>query len=136
MIHGDLRPCFISYDQTNKNFKLLDRLGNKKSFEQVQKKNVLSYKPLYIAPKLFEGLIKQSKKVKYKAFKSEMFSLGMIVLEMFEDLEELQTVYDYQKQSFLFKRLGEILNRIKAKSELKFQGLLGFLEKHILVPEE
>lgn len=97
LIHGDLRPCFISFDQTNKSFKLLDWLGNKESFEQVQKKNVQSYKPLYIAPKMFEGLIKQSWNLKYKAFKSELFSLGMIVLEMFEDLEEIQTVYDYQK---------------------------------------
>lgn len=42
-----------------------------------------------MAPKLFEGLIKNKKIIEYKLFKSELFSLGMIVLEIFEDLEEI-----------------------------------------------
>lgn len=87
----------------------MDRLGNKKSPEETQKLNIENYKPLYTAPKLFNGLISGQKKIKHKLFKSELFSLGMILLEVFVGSEEIQEVYDYQKEVFSYKRLQEII---------------------------
>jgi serine/threonine protein kinase len=54
LVHGDIRPCFIFYDQTLEKFKLVDRLGNKKSPEETQRENIREFKPLYMSPKLFE----------------------------------------------------------------------------------
>lgn len=82
LVHGDVRPCFIGFCQKSGCFKLMDRLGCKKNTEETQKINIEQYKPLYMAPKLFNGLISGQKKIQHKLFKSEVFTLGMIILEI------------------------------------------------------
>lgn len=48
---------------------------------KVQLQHVRNSEKLYMSPEIFETLVNREKKIKYNPFKSEVFSLGLIVLE-------------------------------------------------------
>lgn len=64
MIHGDIRPEYISYDKLRKNYVLLDRLQDISSPLQTQLNNIKNYKSLYMSPIVFNELMKKTKKIK------------------------------------------------------------------------
>ena len=100
MIHADLRPELIGVPVKNeRNFRLLDRLGDPSPPNQVQLNNIKSKRELYTSPALFRALSQRRRKVRHNPFKSDVFGLGMILLEA-GLLESVQSVYD--------KKSGEI----------------------------
>lgn len=94
MVHADLRPELIGVPiMKDDNFRLLDRLGDPSPPVKVQSNNLKEGKRLYMAPAVFRALSKRRSKVKHNAFKSDVFSLGMIILEA-GLLDSVQEVYD------------------------------------------
>ena len=94
MVHADIRPSLIGVPiARTDNFRLLDRLNSNMSPIEVQNDNIKRNKPLYISPILFKKLMDGKKKIKHNPFKSDVFSLGMIILEA-GLFESVQGVYD------------------------------------------
>ena len=93
MVHADLRPELIGVPtKSNETFKLLDRLGDPSSPNQVQLNNLKAQKTVYMSPKLFNALMNRQSKVRHNPFKSDAFGLGMIILEA-GLLESVQDIY-------------------------------------------
>ena len=98
MIHADIRPSLIGVPvQRNENFIILDRLGDSSSPEVVQKKNMNKGKPIYMSPALFKGILNDKENIKHNPFKSDMFSLGLVLLEA-GIFESVQKVYNIEKK--------------------------------------
>ena len=97
MAHGDLKPDYIARHKLEDKFILLDKLKDDPNGIQSQLSNIQNYKSLYMHPIIFEKLIKQIFKFKYNAFKSETFSLAMICLSKYMDI---QIYYDFYKSKF------------------------------------
>ena len=106
-IHGDIRPKYISLLQTTK---LMDRLGDPRPPNQVQLSNLKSGKALYMSPCLFHVFMHKEKKLRHNPYKSDVFSLGMVVLEC-GILDCVQGVYDRERKEIDAERLMGLLNR-------------------------
>ena len=103
MVHGDLRPDYIVYDKKENLYILLDRLMDVSLPLQSQLNNINNYKSLYMAPKIFDELMKKTKKIRQNSYKSELFSLGVIVLGVFLDSNDIQSFYSFEKNCFDFE---------------------------------
>lgn len=111
MVHADIRPSLISVPLApTQNFRLLDRLGNPSPPDEVQRMNIQKEENIYTSPAIFKAILKNKKQVRHNPFKSDMFSLGMIVLEA-GILDSVQAVYDYEGGSIDETKLVELVER-------------------------
>lgn len=111
MVHADIRPSLISVPLVpTQNFRLLDRLGNPSPPDQVQKLNIQREESIYTSPAIFKSILRKKKQVRHNPFKSDMFSLGMILLEA-GILEPVQEVYDYRKGAIDEIKLVELVEK-------------------------
>lgn len=95
MVHGDVRPKYIDFKQADdeRPCKLLDRMGDPNPPNQVQLKNMRMNYSLYMSPSLYKNLAQKESKVRHNPYKSDVFSLGVIVLES-GLLHSVQDIYD------------------------------------------
>lgn len=78
--HGDIRPSQILLTK-NGTFKLGDRLHDPSPSPTNQFNNIVAGRDLYMSPILFNALKQHKFNVSHNAFKSDVFSLGMTILE-------------------------------------------------------
>ena len=90
MIHGDIRSEYFAYFSTTNKYKLLDRLGDPQGPLGCQKDKIENYRSLYMAPVIFNELMAKNLKFKQNSYKSEVFALGMNILERFTHTGEIQ----------------------------------------------
>jgi serine/threonine protein kinase len=131
MVHADLRPSLISVPLSpTQNFRLLDRLGNPSPPDEVQRMNIQNNEKLYTSPAIFKSILKKKKQVKHNPFKSDIFSLGMIILEA-GILESVQGVYNHEKknidESVLVELVEKFIDRYPDDYVLQ-EGLMIMLE--------
>lgn len=82
MIHGDLRPKYIFLaEHARESSLLLDRMSEEESPARIQLANIRRGDTLYASPVLYNSLRTQQIRIRHNPFKSEIFSLGLIVLE-------------------------------------------------------
>lgn len=137
MVHGDLRPAYIAYSNPDRCYKLLDRLADISPPMQCQLNNINNYKALYMAPKIFDGLLKKSKKIRQNSYKSEVFSLGFVCLGAFESPEFLQEYYDFDDERFAAEDFNQKLENIcKRNYDQITIEFVKMLAKKILVIDE
>ena len=131
MVHADLRPSLISVPLSpTQNFRLLDRLGNPSPPDEVQRMNIQNGEKLYTSPAIFKSIMRKKKQVKHNPFKSDMFSLGMIILEA-GILESVQDVYNHGKKSIDEAVLVELVEKFIDRYPDDFvlqEGLMIMLE--------
>ena len=93
MIHGDIRPKYIYYDTSEQGWhKLVDRLADPSPPNQAQIHNIRKKETLYISPDLYAGLSQKQSRVKHNPYKSDAFSLGLVLLEC-GTLRSVQDIY-------------------------------------------
>lgn len=109
MVHADIRPELIGVPITrNDNFILLDRLGDPSPPNKVQFNNIKNKKNLYTSPAIYKSILKRKTRIRHNPFKSDMFSLGMIILEA-GILESVQSVYNRKNKKINESRLVELV---------------------------
>lgn len=137
MIHGDIRPEYISYIAAERRYKLMDRLNDLSPPLQCQLNNITSMRPLYMAPIIFNELTNKERKIKQHSYKSELFSLGFICLGAFHAPAALQELYNTDQRCFeaetLTEVLGELLDAVMPPLHADF---LRFLQEDVLQVEE
>lgn len=110
MAHGDIRPNFIFFDKIEQKYVLIDRMKSEKTFLECQRENIDNFQCLYLAPYVFDNLVIDNFETKFKIYKNDVFSLGLIFLEILEGKEVIQEFYDFENYFF---------NRVKFKSVIK-----------------
>jgi serine/threonine protein kinase len=120
MVHADIKPELIQVPvKRGQNFQLLDRLGDPSPPNQVQLNNIKAKKPLYMSPALFSALTKKEPKVRHNPFKSDIFSLGMILLEA-GLLESVQQVYNQSNNEIDHEILVDLVEKFFLKYNRNF----------------
>lgn len=98
MIHGDIRPELISVPISKEdNFRLVDRLSDPSPPINVQLNNLRNKKNLYMAPIFYYSFINRKLSIKHSPFKSDIFSLGMVLLEV-GLLKSVQSIYSKENK--------------------------------------
>ena len=97
MIHGNVRPKFISYFAEERKFKILDRLSDPSSPVQVQLNVLRGNQDVYMSPLLFGYLKNGVRRFMHNPYKSDVFSLGICVLEAGR-VGDVQMVYNHEKK--------------------------------------
>ena len=107
--HGDIRPSQIILTKKGV-FKLGDRLNDPTPAPRNQFNNIVSGKDLYMSPVLYSALKKHNFKVSHNGFKSDVFSLGLCILE-----------------AGLIRPLDQIFD--DSASQISFPALKGFIQE-------
>ena len=129
MVHGDIRPKYIFFDDSGEyKHKLLDRLGDPSAPNQVQVNNLKKEKNLYMSPALYSALANKMKKIKHNPFKSDAFSLGLVIIEA-GNLKSVQNIYRNGNidENALLDHIETFLNRYGDNNLLK-ESLLWLLD--------
>lgn len=113
-LHGDLRPEYVFYDSRTDRYILLDRLGDPTNYTESQR-NSLVYedKTIFMSPEMFEQLSQNDEEVKHNPFKSECFSLGMVLLSMYTDELDLSLCYNRVEKVFDWTHFNIICEDLK-----------------------
>ena len=80
IVHGDIRPLTIGLSKDNQ-VQILDRLNNPAPVEQVQNKNIVEKKDLFICPELYRKLQGKDKNAKVDLQKNDLYALGLSLLQ-------------------------------------------------------
>jgi hypothetical protein len=131
---GDLRPSHISADINRQEYKLLDRLNDPSTTFQANLNNILANRPLYCSPAIFDAIKTNKKKLDHNPFKSDCFSLGLILLEA-GTMENVQDVYDHADGSVSQEMLDKHLDTFRHKYQVD-NALLCDLTENLLTIEE
>ncbi len=129
MVHGDIRPKYVAYnDSEAENHKLVDRLGDPSPPNQVQLNNIRKKKPLYMSNNLYQALVKKQQKIRHNPYKSDSFSLGLVLLEC-GNLRPIQNIFEAQEISTenLLEHLNQFMNRYD-DSDLIKEMILNMLD--------
>ena len=114
LVHGDVRSEFIYYDAKYHRYILVDRLGSLSEMNVAQYENIQDGQFLYMSPILFDELMSNNLEVDHNPFKSEVFSVGMLILDFFADEIRLQSIYSQESGKFDRKKFEDLLCEIKS----------------------
>lgn len=114
LVHGDVRSEFIYYDPKSHRYILVDRLGSLSEMNVAQYENIQDRQFLYMSPILFDELMSNNLEVDHNPFKSEVFSVGMLILDFFADEIRLQKIYSQESGKFDRKKFEDLLCEIKS----------------------
>lgn len=112
MLHGDIRPKYISFEDEDMPNKLVDRLGNPFPPNKVQINVLKNNLNIYMSPVLFKSLSKKKKKIRHNPYKSDVFSFGIVLLEA-GILKNVNDIYD------------------KEKNEINIEKFMGYVEEFL-----
>lgn len=137
MIHGDIRPEYISFVAEAARYKLMDRLSDLSPPLQCQLNNINHLRPLYMAPLIFDELANKARKIKQNSYKSELFSIGLIALGAFRHPETVQEFYNVDEKGFEAAAFAAFLEELEAEQEEPVAcAFLAFLREDVLEVDE
>lgn len=105
-------------------------MGDPFSPNKVQINHLKNHHAIYMAPVLFKSLALKKKKVKHNPYKSEVFSLGLVILEA-GLLKSIQEVFDLRGKKINVDRLLELIDEfmeIYGQIDLLRESLIWFLD--------
>lgn len=115
MVHSDIRPSLIGVPiKREDNFRLLDRLGDSSMPMLVQKKHLRTGKEIFMSPEMFRAILEGQTEIKYNPFKSDIFSLGLVILEA-GLFESVQGIYDRSQKDLRKEALIQLVERFIQK---------------------
>lgn len=147
MVHGDIRPEYIFYNRAEGKYVLLDRLIDASPANEAQMNNIFyADKTLYASPVLFNELCQGNLKIKHNPFKSEVFSLGMVLVSLFVEETELMRCYNRRLKEFDYREFTKLTENLRTTTfvgdledlfgEYLFLCILNLNEKERLSPKK
>ena len=122
MIHGNIRPEYIFYDAENNEYVLLDRLADVSPPNLCQLNNFKKKHKLFLHPKIFDEILKDNFTIKHSPYKTEIFALGMLVVNLICGESKVQKVYDRKLRKFDKILFEEILEEFRNGHDGTEQG--------------
>ena len=114
MVHGDFRPEYVYFNYSLNKYVLLDRLIDASPANQAQMNNIFYQdKALFMSPAMFDTLSAGQVKVRHNPFKSEVFSLGMVIISLFIDESEILKCYARRTKCFDVDHFRHIEEHLK-----------------------
>ena len=141
MIHGDIRPEYVMFDNETQIYKLADRLGDPSPPTKVQMKNLTRNRKLYLSPQLFFNLFHQMKQtpgfesLRLNPYLSEGYSLGLVMLEA-GLLEDVQDVFDLKEGKVNENALALKIENFTIKYQDRDIGLVRAVQDLLEINEE
>ena len=138
LVHGNVRPELIYYNKITKNYVLVDRLNEHTTPMESQRNSIKSEMYLYSTPEIFNILINETVDTKYDPYKSECFSVGMILLSAVVSNELYMSIYNIEEQCFNFEKFQQakaVLMRL-FEVESDFESIGRYINDVMLSPEE
>ena len=123
--HGDVKPLSIGYNKETGKVQILDRLNNPAPTEQLQKKNIVENKDLFMSPELYKQILGKDKSVKYDPYQNDLYGLGLSLLTAGNG-EKLQNLY-LPNGEFNQNSLKNHLDKFDEKYEEKSPKLSQFV---------
>ena len=113
--HGDISPLTIFLTEKGE-FKLAFRVNEQVTPQRAQIEKSIKNEPLYLSPTVFMAVKNRTfERSQYNTFKSDIFSLGLSILEM-GLLKSVQTIYGLN-DNFDDRALEELLGEFEVKYE-------------------
>ena len=118
--HNNISPPFIALKEEKHKNRLIDCFVEDKDNEEIQIEYINQKKNIYQSPSLFKCLI--SGQGTYDRYKTDLFSLGLVILEM-ACLKSVQGFYDFKNKDiradFLIGLISEFLQRYGKNKSLR-----------------
>ena len=110
MCHGNLRPEYIFLDNENNDYVLLDRLADflSPNSYQLNNNNIKNEFKILSTTELYNEILKENLNIEHSIYKTEIFSLGMIVLNFICGESKVQKIFDKENVKFdreLFEKI-------------------------------
>lgn len=116
MVHGNVRPEYISYCSKEDRYVLLDRLNDVLPPMQSHFNSIRFGGRVFLPPEIFTELCRRNLAVRHNPFKTEVFCLAMAFLWLlFDDDEEFQSIYDSSNGIFDEAKFQEIVSQLTAR---------------------
>lgn len=111
LVHGDLRPLYVGLSKEYR-ATLVDRLADPAAPTRAQANCLKHGRALYMSPSLFAGLASGARGARHNPFKSDLFSLGLVLLEA-GLLGSVQEIFDLPNQRVIPEKLLCLLRRFE-----------------------
>ena len=111
LVHGDLRPLYVGLSKEYR-ATLVDRLADPSAPTRAQANCLKHGRTLYMSPSLFAGLASGARGARHNPFKSDLFSLGLVLLEA-GLLGSVQEIFDLPNQRVNPEKLLCLLRRLE-----------------------
>lgn len=135
--HGDIRPDYVCYSQEEGRVVLVERLKERIAPLHLQLANIKKSRNLYLSGRIYDELMAKTSRMKHNSYKSDVFQLGMVFLELFAGETRVQKLYDRDRRVFDWSELYSILEQQKRDSRDKsIQSFFDFLRDFVLQKEE
>lgn len=101
ILHGNLRPELIFYDKLKEKYILIDNFFETKNLVNIHLNYIKNDDLLFISEEIFEEIVDPAtrKSIRF-SFKSECFSIGLIVIYMLINIDSYRKLYDIEKKVF------------------------------------
>lgn len=131
--HGDIRPDAIWFSRNLGWAKLIDRLQLSQGPLQTQLSHIFNGIPIYLPPRLFMELCAQNQKIRHNSGKTDLFSLGMLVLERMAPSGAVQRLYDRENGEFQAQEFHNLIDSLVENSVNAAQrAFISLLKSHVL----
>ena len=127
--HNDLKPGNILFERAkNLDGKVVIKvrvidfdIGKQKSITQTKKncESIMGYSPTYVSPEIYQYINKIGSQKKFDSFKSQVYSIGLVILKLFGPDFLLTSNFDsnYKVNKENHKKLFEEIHKFMEKSK-------------------
>lgn len=132
---GNLRPEFIYRKPSNKNYIIVDRMGQSSGLYESLRLFYVNDEPSYSPPEVFDKIAKTNRDLPLKTFKIDVFNVGMMAVSILAGKATSDAPYNKHTGTFdvaLFEKTMSDLNG-KYSEPSGHKLLWTFLRKYLLL---
>lgn len=113
-ISGGLSLSYIYYDEDKNCYKFTEKLGLNCNLLNIFQSDIKKENEFYISPEVFNCIIRQEEPTNNMLLKNELFSLGLIILEL-GLLKKISKIYNINELQFNTEKLNYYIKKFEYK---------------------